>query len=132
MEVGEKSQILNSPNVDITIDPRFGENCIHFKFKERFSKEASVQATEAWTDEFERNPDLNYTQIWDCSDMKDFEYSARDEWMQTLSKYSNRIKYVSVVSDSVLIRGAARLMSKFSRLDLRTFKSIDELYNSHL
>lgn len=122
----EKQTLLNSPNVDITIDTRYGESCMYFTFNGKFSKEASRLSTEAWIKEFENNPTRTYSHLWDCTGMNDFDFDAKNDWMKTLSNYSHQIEYITVVSDSVLIRGAARVMSKFSKLDLRVLKSLDE------
>lgn len=133
MEVLEQQALLSSSNVDVTLDTRYGENCMYFAFKGKFSTEASKLATKAWIEEFESNPTRKYTHLWDCTKMDDFDFDAKNDWMKALSNYSHQIEYITVVSNSVLIRGAARVMSKFSKLDLRIFKALEELdvNNSH-
>lgn len=127
MKLTANPTLLCSANVDVLINRKYGEHCMHFKFKEQFNKEASSLATKAWTDQFEKDPDTTFTHIWDCTRMKEFDYDAKDAWLQTLSKYSARIEHIYVVSDSILFRGAARVMSKLSKLNLEACKSFEEM-----
>ena len=123
----ETQSLLDSPSVDVAINPQFGESCMHFRFKGKFTKEASVVSTKAWIKEFESNNDRIYTHLWDCTDMTDFDFDAKDSWMKTLESYSRQIDKIAIVSNSILIRGAARVMSKFTKLNLLVFRSIEEV-----
>lgn len=124
----EVKVLLNSQGVDVSMNPRFGKHCMYFQFKGTFDKKASELSTQAWTDEFEKNPDATYKHVWDCTNMKDFNYDAKKSWTDTLSKFENRIDEIYVVADSIIIRGAARLMTKFSRYDMKIFKTVAEMY----
>jgi hypothetical protein len=121
--------LLNSPNVDVSINPRYGGNCMYFQFKGTFDKNASEKSTKAWREEFESNPTTRYKQIWDCTQMKDFHFDAKNSWSDTLSKFESRIDVIYVVSESIIIRGAARLMTKFSKYNLEVFKTVGEMYH---
>lgn len=121
--------LLNSANVDVSIDPRYRDNCMYFQFKGTFDKEASEKATRVWMKEFESNSHKKYKHIWDCTQMKDFHFDAKNSWSETLTKYESRIEVIYVVSESIVIRGAARLMTKFSKYNLKVFKTIGEMYH---
>ena len=125
----ESIMLLNSINVDVSINPKYSGNCMYFQFKGTFDKNASEKATKVWSDEFQKNPTKNYKHIWDCTEMKDFHFDAKNAWSETLSKFESRIDIIYVVSESIVIRGAARLMTKFSSYNLKVFKSIGEMYH---
>jgi hypothetical protein len=121
--------LLNSPNVDVSINPRYRGNCMYFQFKGTFDKNASQKSTKAWETEFGSNPTKKYKHIWDCTQMKDFDLDAKKSWSDTLEKFESRIEVIYVVSESIIIRGAARLMTKFSRYNLKVFKTVGEMYH---
>lgn len=127
MELQENFMLLDSPAVNVETGVFNGDKCLYFTFKGAFTKEASKNATEVWIHEFDRNPMGRYTVIWDCMSMSDFDMGAKNYWMETLAAYSRRIDTVIIVSDSILIRGAARLMAKFSQLNIELCKSPKEL-----
>lgn len=115
--------LLNSPNVDVVYDKRLDLPCINFKFKGKFTQLASELSTEAWEEAFAKEPS-KFILIWDCSAMTGFEMSARKHWLNQMHQLHPQIDRIIVISDSILIRGAARLMLK-----LFQFKS--EVYNTH-
>ncbi|MFK7953974.1 MAG: hypothetical protein AB8B73_14095 [Ekhidna sp.] len=118
-----------SSNIDVSMNSQYKGNCMYFQFKGTFDKSASESATKIWKDEFEKNPFKQYKHIWDCTQMKDFHFDAKKAWTDTLAKYEPRIDVIYVVSESIVIRGAARLMTKLSKYDLKIFKSISEMYH---
>ena len=119
--------LLSSQNIDIKEDPTFGSNCLHFSFKGKFTEEASILATQAWSTEFDSNPTTSYSFLWDCLKMDGFEIAARKEWYRCMKIYKDRISKVCVVSDSILIRGAARVMLQFFGIPSTIVKSFDDL-----
>lgn len=127
MTLTKELSLLETESIDVVKNHKYGENCLHFVFKGRFTKEASSQATEAWKNEFNSNQEKRYTLIWDCTHMKNFDFDANNEWRRTLSTYTNQIDHIYLVSEAVLIRGAARIMSNVANLNLDAFKSIDEI-----
>lgn len=104
-----------------------GEDCLEFVFQGHFDKALCESVTQAWTQKFEQHPGTEYSLVWNCLEMDGFDIDAKNEWANTLSRFADRIKIIYVVSGSVLIRGAARLMGKFSKYDLQVVKSFDEL-----
>lgn len=115
--------LLSSKNVDVHVERRLDTPCITFIFKGKFTQEASELSTQAWQEHFTNHPNQKFAMIWDCQQMTGFEMSARREWLKHMHILYKQIDRVIVISDSVLIRGAARLMLK-----LFSFKS--ELYES--
>ncbi len=130
MELLEKRILLKSPAVDIEKGIYNSSQFIYFTFKGNFNREASRVAIEAWVKEFETNQRGTYQMVWDCMEMKDFDIRAKNDWMEALAANSIRVDTIFIVSDSILIRGAARLMAKFSKLNIQVCKSYEELTNT--
>lgn len=118
---------ITIPSIDIDTISIKGNSCIRFAFKGHFNNEVCVAASTSWSKKFDENLDGSYDLVWDCTQMDGFDYDARNEWVSTLSKYSERINSIHVISDSLLIRGAARLIGKISKYDMQVYKTIDEL-----
>lgn len=117
----EELQLLTSENVDMALKPTFGE-CLYFQFKGKLTENGGLLAINAWNQEFESS-DKKYDVIWDCIDMEGFEMSARKDWSQSLTQSAHRINRVFLISDSIIIRGAARLMLKLFPIELVLIKS---------
>ena len=115
------------PEIDIKVAPEFGLNCIYFSYKGKFTKDASEQATKYWSGLFESNQDTSYQFIWDCTQMSGFEPSARSIWYGAMKKHKSRINHVTIISPSILIRGAARVMMEVFGVKSRMLRSMDEL-----
>jgi hypothetical protein len=127
-KIQNEKAILTSERIDIKHNPKFGSHALHFIFKGKFTEEASKISSEAWRDEFNNNFQINdYAIIWDCLQMNGFEIGARKEWYSTLSSFSKRIRKVYVVSDSILIRGAARVMLNFFGMKSEIVSSYDQI-----
>lgn len=116
-----------SQNLEIISNSQFGLNSLHFIFKGKFTEEASIKGTEAWSKEFDEHSSESYHLIWDCTDMSGFEPAARKEWYNCMKLYKKRIREVTVISQNILIRGAARVMLEFFGLQSRMVRSIEEL-----
>ncbi|MEQ9403994.1 MAG: hypothetical protein RIM99_10430 [Cyclobacteriaceae bacterium] len=130
MEVLSKDKtLLSSPDVEVKVEFLNNTECLVFEFRGHFSREVCENATKAWKNYFDEQMKNEFVIVWDCLQMDGFDYDAKNEWAETLSKYADRIRTINVISSSVLIRGAARLMGKFSKYDLRVFKSYEEFGN---
>ncbi len=118
---------FTSSQLEIKENPQLGLNCLHFKFKGKFTVQTSVEGTRAWAEEFDANPNTEYCMLWDCSEMDGFEVAARKEWYACMTKYKHRIKEVNVIAKNLIIRGAAKVMLEFFGLKSRVVRSMDEL-----
>ncbi|MEP2026990.1 MAG: hypothetical protein ABJH98_07005 [Reichenbachiella sp.] len=114
-------------NIDISLSPKFGQNCIYFVFKDKFTLDASINSTKYWTNLFESNAETSFQFIWDCTNMSGFEPSARKEWYGAMKKYKNRIDHITIVSPNILIRGAARVMMEVFGIKSKMVKTKEEL-----
>ncbi|UXP33001.1 hypothetical protein N6H18_03400 [Reichenbachiella agarivorans] len=117
---------FKSTNLDISSAPQYGMHVLYFKFKGRFSRAASIEGARAWSEEMESSNN-SYTFVWDCTDMNGFDPSARKQWYQSLKLYKRRITEVTVIADSFLIRGAARVMLEYFGLKSHIVKSLEDI-----
>jgi len=104
-----------------------GKDYLHFTFKNKFTEHASEIATKEWSDCCKRNPEKKFVHIWDCQSMSGFDKKAKDLWMEHMKKLNDQTDRIILVSDNILIRGAARIMSKFTKLHLEVYKDIGEM-----
>ncbi|HCX23405.1 MAG: hypothetical protein CMB80_06860 [Flammeovirgaceae bacterium] len=116
--------LLRTPNVEVRLDDRFDIPCVNVRFIGKFTESTSIESTTVWKQTFQKHPKAKFIMVWDCMDMTGFEMSARREWLKHMHELHGQIDRIIVISDSVLIRGSARLMLKLFR-----FKS--EMFNSH-
>ena len=112
-------------SANIAIDSGYyqGDPSLYFRFKGKFTEETSRLSSRAWHEEMDNNPLKQYVFIWDCEDMTGFEISARKLWYEYMSLHKHQIDRVVVISGSILIRNAARVMLEFFGLHSTVVKS---------
>lgn len=116
-----------SDQLEINMNSDFGLNCIQFTFKGKFTEDASIEGTQAWSQIFDDNPHTNYSLFWDCTEMTGFEPAARNEWYKSMKTYKSRITEVTVISKSIIIRGAAKVMLEFFGIKSKVVRSLDSV-----
>lgn len=114
--------VFLSENLDITAKTVNSTNYLYFKFKGKFTEDISQQACRAWL-EFFKQTAKSYTLVWDCMQMEGYELGARNEWVNALKEGKQQINKITVISDSMIIRGAARLMLKLFSFEAEVFKT---------
>ncbi|SHJ89466.1 hypothetical protein SAMN04488028_10252 [Reichenbachiella agariperforans] len=117
---------FQSNSLDIFSSPEHGIHVLYFRFKGKFTKQESTAGSRAWSEELESSNN-SYRFIWDCSEMTGFEPSARTEWYKSMKLYKGRISDVTVISSSILIRGAARVMLEMFGLKSYIVKSTADI-----
>lgn len=117
---------FTSTNIDIYSDEYQGGPGLYFKFKGKFTEEASALSTHAWHNELEKKPFQKFVFIWDCESMGGFELSARKLWYEYMSLHKNQIQQVVVISGSIIIRNAARVMLEFFGLHATVVKNTEQ------
>lgn len=109
-----------------------GNEYLHFTFKNKFTAYASELATKEWSMCCAMNPEKKFVHIWDCQGMSGFDQEAKKIWMGHMKKLISQTGRIILVSDNIFIRGAARLMSGFSKLHLEVYKSYGEMSEKEL
>lgn len=112
-----------SSNIEIDSGYYQEDHCLYFKFKGKFTEAASILSTKSWHQEMSQNPFIHYVFVWDCEEMTGFELSARKLWYEYMNMHKTQIDRVVVISKSILIRNAAKVMLEFFRLNATVVKS---------
>jgi len=112
--------------LDISMHPYFAKPNLHFRFKGKFTTEASRESCKVWVPYLQQSLTKS-TVIWDCTEMNGFEPGARTAWMEGLSITKVKIKLVCVIAQNIMIRSAAQLMLKAYGLDSMVAKKEEEL-----
>jgi len=119
-------QILEEQFISLKKGKDAGNAILHFTFKGKFNEDASVAATAKWRQVCDENPDQAYVHIWECSQMTGFDQKAKSLWMEHMKKYAKQMDKIILISENILIRGAARLMSKVTQHRLEVRKNLDD------
>lgn len=114
---------FQNSNVELIKKYEQGINFLIFNFKGKFTEAASIEACEAWCRVTRNSPSTSFVVVWKCDDMTGFEQGAKKSWMECLAKNEDQTEDILLISDNILIRGAARLMSKFGSYHLHVFKN---------
>lgn len=122
--------IYTSDSLDIKESLDSGHNVLEFTFKGHFTEMASKRGGEFWSQVFDEDPSRNFELIWDCTDMSGFDPKARKEWYNCIQSYKHRIDLVHVVSKSLIIRGAAKVMMEYFRIKSNMVRSYDEIFEA--
>ncbi len=120
------SPVFKDESLEIRKTHDRGRDFLTFTFKGKLTLYTCEEACYAIVGVKEVDPSTSYTHIWNCENMTGFDQKAKKRWMHTMDEMQRQIAEVWLISDKMLIRGAARLMSKFSEHQLKTFKSLDE------
>lgn len=119
-------------SVEIRKFSQDGRNYLHFTFSEKFTTELSSDAIKEWKNHCLTNPDEKFIHIWDCQKMSGFDKKAKDLWMEQMDSLHNQTDRIVLISDNIIIRGAARLMSRFTKHTLNTYKTLSEMSEKEL
>lgn len=125
--IAEKEQLLTEENVSIEVFEKSGETYLHFIFKNKFDLVSAQKATKVWSDFSKKDANSKMTHIWDCQSMHGFDNSAKNLWMEHLNDDRYKPGKIYLVSNNIMIRGAARIMTRFSQLPLSIHKSLQEI-----
>ncbi len=91
---------------------------LHFIFQGHFDLPSCQRVINQWRHSAASNSDKPIKHIWECLDMRSFDNSARKLWMKQLAAEKKQTESILLVADNIVIRGAARLMARFSSIPL--------------
>lgn len=118
---------FSSHHLDIVDHSDVMSGCFYFKFKGKFTSGASIAGGQAWDWAFSEYPDATFHLIWDGSEMSGFEAGARKEWYNAVKRNREQISEVTVISYSVFVRGAARVMLEHFDIKYTMLSSVSQL-----
>ena len=101
-----------------------GKNCLKFTFQESFKEQDAKAAIDKWREALAtRPPQERIVHIWDCLGMKDYDQSARTKWSETCKDLKDQIDVIWVITNSLLIKMGATVISVFTSLNIKVVSS---------
>ena len=123
-----KNMLLSIPEVEVEHQKISNQHFLIFEFRNHFSAEAAREASEVWT-RFHLDENVSAIHVWNCSWMTGFDIAAKNIWMKKMKEHDQMIDRIVLISEMIIIRGAARLISKFTKHRLDVYRSIPEMNN---
>ena len=117
----------NEQSVKLHLCDLSNNECLRFKFTGRLNAEDAELAVKEWKKLFENLGDEKLSLIWDCSEMKGFETKARNIWQQAMKDLNKNIDTVWLITTSSFIKAGAKLISTFTKFNMKVVKSEDEI-----
>lgn len=100
-----------------------GKQCLKFTFQESFKAGDAGPAIEKWRQALAQKPGERVVHIWDCLQMKDYEQQARTMWSDACKNLKDRIDTIWVITNSMLIKMGATVISVFTSLNIKVVSS---------
>lgn len=104
-----------------------GKSCLKFTFQGSFGEQDAKTAIAKWRQELATRPGERIIHIWDCLAMKDYEQQARAMWSETCKELKDQIDVIWVVTNSLLIKMGATVISVFTSLNIRVVSSEEDI-----
>lgn len=117
--------IMDNPTIEWI--KKSGKDCLKFTFKGKFSDQDAVAATEKWRQIFANKKQQKVILIWDCLDMHDYDQQARTLWQVACKEMKDQIEIIWVLTNSILIRMGASVISVFTSLKIKVVSSEKDL-----
>lgn len=104
-----------------------GKEFLRFTFTGKFTEQDALPALEKWRQAFAFKPGEKISMIWDCLKMNDYDYEARTLWQNACKEMKDQIDAIWVMTDSLLIRMGASVISVFTSLKIKVVSSEDDI-----
>ncbi len=118
--------LLSLPEVEVEAISIDNRQFLLFEFRNHFSTKAAEAAAACWTT-YNQEHQQSAIHIWNCKRMSGFDMAAKKVWMAKMKASGSLMERIILISEMILIRGAARLMSKFSKHLLDVYRSVEEM-----
>lgn len=116
---------MDNPQIEWT--NKSGKQCLRFTFSGKFTEQDAVPALEKWRQSFASKPGERIPMIWDCLNMNDYDYEARTLWQNACKEMKDQIDSIWVMTNSLLIRMGASVISVFSSLRIKVVDSEEDI-----
>ena len=103
------------------------KDCLKFTFHGKFTEQDAINAAGKWRDIFTSKPDEKSVLIWDCLEMNDYDHEARTLWQNLCKEYKNQIEIIWVITNSLLIKMGASVISVFTSMKIKVVSSESEI-----
>jgi hypothetical protein len=114
------------PNPQISWRTLNDKECLYFTFKGTLTKNDATSAIGLWKSFLETKNGMQI-HIWNCTEMKGYEPSARSIWQDAIKDLKHSIEAVWLISDSAIIRTGASIMSLFTKFSLKVVSKEDDI-----
>jgi len=104
-----------------------GKQYLKFTFTGKFTMDDAVPALDRWRQMFAEKNGQKISLIWDCLQMDDYEHEARTLWQNGCKEMKEQIEIIWVITNSLLIRMGASVISVFTSLKLKVVGSEGEI-----
>lgn len=118
--------LLTHPEIEVEYILLNDHRLIVFEFRNQFTLDAAKAAVKCWS-AHNQEQQQSAIHIWNCRRMSGFEMASKKIWMNHMRESGELIERIILISEMILIRGAARLMSKFSKHRLDVYRSLKEM-----
>ncbi|MHB8791001.1 MAG: hypothetical protein ACYDBT_14115 [Desulfobulbaceae bacterium] len=116
---------MDNPNIEWI--NKSGKECLKFTFSGKFRDTDAVIATKKWREIFATRKQDKITLIWDCQNMHDYDQQARTLWQNACKEMKDQISIIWVITNSILIRMGASVISVFTSLKIKVVASEQEI-----
>ena len=100
---------------------------LKFTFEGRLEEQEALRGIEIWKREFEKHKYSKTSMIWDCSLMHGYAPKARIHWQNALNELKSQIGAIWLISNSLVIRTGASILSRFVGLKINAIDSEDKI-----
>lgn len=116
---------MDNPNIQWI--KKSGQDCLKFTFSGKFREQDAVTATENWRQIFATKKQEKIILIWDCLEMHDYDQQARALWQSACKEMKDQITVIWVITNSILIRMGASVISVFTSLKIKVVSTEKEI-----
>lgn len=102
---------------------------LQFDFTGHLTEEIASRAIKQWKTEVEKTQLANskVDLIYNCIAMTGFDTNARRNWQVAMKELQSRTNEIWIVSDNILILGAAKTMGLLTRYTIKAVRSIKDI-----
>lgn len=102
---------------------KFGKRCLKFTFAGSFSEHDAKLGIARWREALAGKQGEKIVHIWNCLGMKDYDQQARTMWSETCKELNDHIDVIWVITNSLLIKMGATVISVFTSLNIKVVSS---------
>jgi endo-beta-N-acetylglucosaminidase D len=118
---------MENENPKIEWCQKLGISYLKFTFKGKLKESDALKAIKKWKEAFNTKSGEKIVLVWDCLEMENYDTNSRIEWQNALKEMKNQIDSIWLITNSVLIKVGARVMSLFTSLEIKIVSSENEI-----
>lgn len=103
------------------------KNYLRITFHGHLTHEMSIQIAREWSRYMELHRPRRFNIIFHAQYMTDYDPMARIHWQDQISRLKMQINSLWIVTDSIILKGGAKLMGLFTSFPIAVVESEDEI-----